>query len=166
NIEYQLRRAVVTGHTVLNKGTQVNQVLSLVVEAMEKIYSERRVELIVNANDQLRFFGDENDLMEIFGNLLDNAFKYAEKKILVEVESLPNGLNIRVEDDGPGFSEDEATRIFTRGERLDQQGLGQGIGLAVVYDVVTSYGGRINASESSLGGAMFHIVFPNKDPES
>lgn len=163
NIEYQLRRAVVTGHTVLDKGTQVTQVLSLVVEAMEKIYVERNVALHINANETHTFFGDENDLMEIFGNLLDNAFKYAEKQIQVAVTQNDDKLVIKVEDDGPGFSDQDVERIFSRGERLDQQGLGQGIGLAVVYDIVKNYRGTIDAKKSALGGALFEITFPGKE---
>lgn len=162
NIEYQLRRAVMTGHTVLDKGTQVTQVLSLVVEAMEKIYSERSVTLDINAEDKQIFFGDENDLMEIFGNLLDNAFKYAERRIIVTVNGINQQLRIVVEDDGPGFADHDVTRVFSRGERLDQQGLGQGIGLAVVFDIVKSYCGTIEARNSALGGALFEITFPSR----
>ncbi len=162
SIEYQLRRAVVSGHTVLSKGTQLNQVLTLVKEAMENIYRERSVRLAINVSDSLLFYGDENDLMEIFGNLLDNAFKYAHRRIVVSAEQIESGLAITVEDDGPGFSEEDGWRIFSRGERLDRQALGQGIGLAVVYDIVKYYKGEIEASQSVLGGARFHIVFPNR----
>ena len=162
SIEYQLRRAVISGHTLLSQGTKVDQVLQLVVEAMDKIYVDRKVTLDTNISGRQTFYGDENDLMEILGNLLDNAYKHANRKIKVTVEDVANAMTMVIEDDGPGFSEQDRQRIFTRGERLDRQGLGQGIGLAVVYDIVTSYHGHIQASRSDLGGARFELIFQDQ----
>ncbi|WP_086934006.1 ATP-binding protein [Agarilytica rhodophyticola] len=162
NIEYQLRRAVISGHTLLNYGTNIVEVLDLVQEALSKIYRDKKISLSTKVEGNLYFFGDENDLMEVFGNLLDNAYKYAIEKIKVSVAQCDNYLSISIEDDGKGFIGDQASKIFTRGERLDSRGKGQGIGLAVVFDIVQSYQGTIEAVTSSLGGAEFRIIFPLK----
>lgn len=162
NIEYQLRRAVISGHVLLNYGTDITEVLEMVLDALTKIYIDKKITLDSKVEGDLFFFGDENDLMEIFGNLLDNAYKYAKEKIKILVVQCDNYLSITIEDDGKGFVDDEASKIFTRGERLDNRGKGQGIGLAVVFDIVQSYDGSIEVSNSSFGGAKFRVIFPLK----
>ncbi|OUS32391.1 hypothetical protein A9Q99_00965 [Gammaproteobacteria bacterium 45_16_T64] len=159
SIEYQLRRAVISSHTIVNQGTNIETVLGLVVDAMDKIYRDKSVEFTTNVDSDASFRGDENDLMEILGNLLDNAYKHTQSAVQLNVNYSDCQLIITVEDDGPGISEAATQVIFTRGERLDCQGLGQGIGLAVVYDIVTSYNGSISANHSPLGGAIFTITF-------
>ncbi|GAA3939898.1 ATP-binding protein [Litoribacillus peritrichatus] len=161
-IEYQLKRAVISGHSLLSEGTQISSVLTMVVDALKKVYRDKALEVEVQASDQLSFRGDENDLMEIFGNLLDNAFKHCQQKVRVSVTEAQNQQVIIIEDDGAGFSRHEGKKIFGRGERLDNQGLGQGIGLAVVFDIVKSYEGKIETDVSMLGGAMFKITFSTK----
>jgi len=163
SIEYQLRRAVISGHTLLSKGVDINNVLSLVIEAVSKIHAEKHLSINQNISDMCVFHGDENDLMEIFGNLLDNAYKHATSKIFLSVVNTTSGISIIVEDDGPGLNTDDPSRVFKRGERLDQKGFGQGIGLAVVQDIVSSYEGKIAASRSDHGGAKFTINFTNRE---
>lgn len=172
NIEYQLRRAVIADHQLQTRGTDILQVIESVVSALNKLHRDRPVQTDVLVKSGLRFRGDENDLTEVLGNLLDNAFKYASERIQIsasylesahETKSEPKAkseLIIQVEDDGPGLCQENATRIFTRGERLDDQGLGQGIGLAVVYEIVKSYQGQILVERSALGGALFTLSFP------
>ncbi len=160
SIEYQLRRAVISGHKFLSKGTPVQDILAMVIEAMEKIYFQQGIQVTTQLDDELLFYGDDNDLLEIFGNLIDNAFKHAKQQILITGQRSSSGLTLIVEDDGPGLNAQDSKRIFTRGERLDQQSFGQGIGLAVVYDIVTGYQGSINSLTSALGGAKFIILFP------
>lgn len=160
SIEYQLQRAVISGHKLLAKGTPVIQVLEMVLQAMEKIYSDKAVNVTVNMNDDVLFYGDENDLLEIFGNLLDNAYKYGNDEVQINASETINSMTLSVEDNGPGLSEYEQQRIFNRGERLDQQGLGQGIGLAVVYDIVKGYEGEVKVESSLLGGAKFSLNLP------
>lgn len=163
NIEYQLRRAVFSGHSLLTNGTDIRDVLDLVVEALQKIYCEKSVDLRLQASEALLFFGDENDLTEIFGNLLDNAYKCARSEIHVTVDRAADTLVIIVEDDGEGLSAEDASKIFHRGERLDRRDLGHGIGLAVVVDIVNSYEGHIETGTSALGGALFKITFPLRE---
>lgn len=160
SIEYQLQRAVVSGHKLLAQGTPVLTVLNLVLEAMEKIHSDKQVEVLVELDEQILFYGDENDLLEVLGNLLDNAYKYGNNQIKVSAAQTKWEMTLVIEDNGAGFSKYDQTRIFQRGERLDQQGLGQGIGLAVVYDILKGYNGDVLAESSPLGGAKFRLTFP------
>lgn len=160
SIEYQLQRAVISGHKFLSQGTPLIQILDMVLEAMNKIYSDNPSKVVVSMSKDTLFYGDENDMLEILGNLLDNAFKYGDGEIHITAKQTDQELTIDIEDNGRGFSRYDQNRIFNRGERLDQQGLGQGIGLAVVYDILHGYKGNISASSSQLGGAMFRLTFP------
>ena len=144
----------------MSGGTHIKQVLDLVVEALEKLYNDKNLFIEYDIESDIKFLGDENDLMEIFGNLLDNACKYAKKHIQITIRALEN-LTLIIEDDGKGLGETHLHKIFHRGERLDTKGLGQGIGLAVVFDIVKSYEGQITAGSSPLGGAQFTITIPN-----
>lgn len=163
NIEYQLKRAVISGHSLTPEKVDFEGVLNITLEALQKLYQSKRVDVETHFQAGLRFPGDENDLLEALGNLLDNAFKYCHSKIKVTAETTKASLTIIIEDDGQGFDENIAPRIFERGQRLDTRGLGQGIGLAVVADIVASYNGCIRTQKSQLGGACFAINFPLRD---
>jgi two-component system sensor histidine kinase PhoQ len=147
----------------LSKGVKIEEVLRLVNDALEKIYPDKNIEISTEISNGALFRGDENDLMEVFGNLLDNAYKHAESRICIRTLSSDKGIEISVEDDGPGLNTSEPEKVFKRGERLDQKGFGQGIGLSVVQDIVQSYEGTISAGKSELGGALFKIQFNNKE---
>ncbi len=162
SIEYQLRRAVISGHNLQSRGSNVGDVVESIIEAFSKIYQDSDVELIVEKDEDLVFLGDENDLTELLGNLIDNAFKHAKSIISVMIKKQADMLTIVIADDGPGLSDYDSKNIFKRGERLDNKGLGQGIGLAVVADIVESYNGEIKTGASKLGGAQFTLIFPNK----
>jgi len=166
SIEYQLRRAVISGHTLLTKGTKVSEVLTDLLEVLEKVYIEQARIISIEVDNESIFYGDENDLFEILGNLLDNAFKYSTTTIKVTATQHEHHFSLSVEDDGKGINHTDATHILKRGARLDSQGLGQGIGLAVVANIVQSYEGKIEVSQSSLGGAKFILTFPFRDQKS
>lgn len=162
NIEYQLRRAVISGHSLLYQGTSLDEVLADLLDVLNHAHKDSPVEVDMQLAPSLTFYGDENDLMEILGNLLDNAFRYARRMICIQAFQSDTHLVMVIEDDGPGFSDQQAGQIFKRGERLDQQDFGQGIGLSVVFDIVNSYEGQVKAGRSSMGGARFILEFPCK----
>lgn len=163
-IEYQLRRAVISNHSLIKRGTDFTDILNQVLNAMKKIYQDKNIVVQTHIPQPVTFHGDENELMEILGNLLDNAFKYAHHTISISATTLSdsddNTIHICIEDDGPGFHQDDTEAIFQRGTRLDNRGLGQGIGLAVVLDIVDQYQGTVRASRSRLGGAQFDLSIP------
>ena len=161
-IEYQLRRAVISGHNLLSKGTNIQSTLNLVLSALDKLYKEKSIKTQYHVGQDLHFLGDENDLMEIFGNLLDNAFKHAKSKIVVSVSQEQHSLVIAIEDDGNGIDQEQGQGIFHRGKRLDETNQGQGIGLAIVQNIVDSYQGQIELSRSTMGGAKFTMTFPTR----
>lgn len=162
NIEYQLRRAVISQHTLVHSGTEISHVLNLVLDAMQKIYKHKSLRIDADVDRGLFFQGDENELMELLGNLLDNAHKHANTQVNISARTHKQQLEILIEDDGPGIADEACKEIFKRGTRLDSRAHGQGIGLAVVADIVAQYQGQIHASGSSLGGALFTLHFPNK----
>ena len=163
-ISYQLQRAVRSndGHSLL-KLVNAASAIEKVIEALVKVYAEKAIELETQIDKSAVFNGDERDLMEVLGSVLDNAFKYGENKIrvsLIQTGVKNKDLNIIVEDDGPGVPEDKREFILQRGARSDTLSQGQGIGLAVVTDIVSSYGGEIAVDKSDLSGAKIKIVFP------
>ena len=160
SIEYQLRRAVIGGHNIVSAGVKLFDIIQLIKEALDKIYIHKNINLNIEIPSDSQFMGDENDLMEIMGNLMDNAYKFAKNKILVSASLTSKELIISIEDDGEGLNETAQSTIFNRGERMDEKQLGQGIGLAVVADIVNSYEGKITTGASALGGALFMIHFP------
>lgn len=96
----------------------------------------------------------------MLGNLLENAYRLCLGKVRVSMRDTAEGIELCVEDDGPGVPSDQRARILRRGERLDRQHPGQGIGLAVVKDIIESYSAKLTLDDSPMGGAAFRIHFP------
>src|SRR5690606_5269325 len=103
------------------------------------------------------FQGDESDLMELLGNILENAFKYGRQQVKVTVESKAGELHITVADDGPAIPDHLQHQILQRGARADTAQPGHGIGLAIAVDIISSYRGSLSIGVSGLGGAEFRI---------
>jgi two-component system sensor histidine kinase PhoQ len=103
------------------------------------------------------FHGEESDLMELCGNLLDNAFKYCNKHVWVSLSASGEHLQLDIEDDGQGIAEQDRAFVLERGARADTLKSGQGIGLAVAVDIVSSYNGEIRVGTSVLGGAKIQV---------
>ena len=130
------------------------------ISAMKKVYRDKGLEFDVQL-DRAIFAGDERDLMELLGNLIDNACKYGRSEVKVQVrQPQAEGLLIVIEDDGPGINNADRARVLGRGARLDLQQAGQGIGLAVVGEIASRYGGDIVVQVSSLGGARLVVSLP------
>ena len=115
--------------------------------------------------ESLAFQGDEADLMEVLGNVLDNAYKHAEGRVRVLAQRSESGkgmigLSISIEDDGPGIPEELRERVLRRGERGDQNLPGQGLGLTLADEILRLYGGRLEIGRSDLGGARIDLFFP------
>lgn len=99
-------------------------------------------------------------MMEILGNLLDNACKWARQRIDVEL-ALDGGVAIRVADDGPGCRSDDLAYLTQRGRRLDESVQGHGLGLGIVADIVGSYRGSLAFGRSkTLGGFLATVTLP------
>ena len=103
---------------------------------------------------------DREDLLELLGNLLDNACKWADAEVRLSVAETAEGFELSVEDDGPGIPEERRDQVFGRGTRLDEQTHGHGLGLGIVRDIVDSWGGKLSLLESEWGGLKVVIELP------
>jgi two-component system sensor histidine kinase PhoQ len=162
-IGWQLRRAAAAGSAgrVGLAPVAVAPVARDLAAILEKVYRERAIRCEIDLPEALRFRGEEGDLQEILGNLLDNAWKYGRTTVQVSGRALADGmLSLRVEDDGPGLEPERAAEALTRGARLDESHPGQGIGLAVARELVAAYGGAISVERSALGGAAISLRLP------
>ena len=164
-IGYQLQRAVkTTGTSTLARRVGVADTADRIIRALDKVYAGKGMRAHLAIDPAILFMGDERDLMEVLGNVIDNAYKYGKSELRVTasvIQEPRRSLSIVVEDDGPGISAPDAEFVLQRGARLDTLAQGQGIGLAVVTDIVGSYGGQIEIGVSKLGGARIQLVFSN-----
>ncbi|MFT5721880.1 MAG: two-component system sensor histidine kinase PhoQ [Motiliproteus sp.] len=158
-ISHQLGRAgSVSAHSLLQR-VSIHQVAARIGQVMAKVYPQQYRHFGL-AGPLLNFTGDERDLMEMLGNLIDNGYKYGNGRVNVETCQADAQLLISVEDDGSGVAPELRQRILERGTRADSQAPGQGIGLSVVRDILHSYGGHLELDVSSLGGARFTLMLP------
>ena len=140
----------------------VEPVAIRLLDTLRKVHAQRNLELVAELDAQAVFFGDEGDLMEIIGNLADNACKWASRRVVVKATrgKSANGaprLELEITDDGPGIPENQLELLVERGTRLDQSVEGHGIGLAIVRDMVEDiYHGRLSF-ESSSEGTHAHV---------
>lgn len=159
-VEHQLKRAQSAGQSSWRLSVDIAPCVEKLTGAFAKIYRDKNIVLSVTVAENTTFKGDEADLLEMLGNLIDNAYKAAKSKVAVNVAGTDNQLMISVSDDGQGVAEHEKVHILKRGLRADTYEQGHGIGLAIVRDLVTSYQGEIDIdTDIHLGGAKFSLLF-------
>lgn len=160
-IGYQLQRATTSGRTALVAPVLLAPLLEKLIRSLSKVYADRDAAVETSIEPEAAFRGSEDDLMEVLGNLLDNAFKWCRDRIRIEVAAGDPLMVVRIEDDGPGIPEPDIPTILSRGGRLDEAVPGQGIGLAVVRDIVEAYGGSLELDSSpGLGGLRITVHLP------
>ena len=157
-IEYQLQRAATAGLSHTGKRVNVAGITRRIVDSLQKVYRDKNISLTVDIDEAVEFNGDEGDLMEMLGNLLDNAFKWAEKEITVRAVQSGKRLALTVSDDGPGIADDMLDEVLKRGKRADQATAGHGIGLSIVQSIVEAYQGDMHISKSRAAGAEISIT--------
>lgn len=159
-IEHQLKRAQSAGQSSWHIGVGVSKVIEKLVSTLSKIYQDKHLSFELSIEPNALFKGDEADLMEILGNILDNACKAAQQQINVKVHTSDNQLIIEIADDGAGIEASQQAVILSRGGRADTYQVGHGIGLAIVNDLVSSYRGQLAIGNSTtLSGALFTLRF-------
>ncbi|QEY64167.1 histidine kinase [Metapseudomonas lalkuanensis] len=159
-ISYQLQRASLRKSGLVRHRVQLAPLLDTLCDALDKVYREKRVRVERDFDKALMIPMEQGALLELLGNLLENAFRLCLGEIRVSARVGDGYCELKVEDDGPGVPVDQRERILKRGERLDAQHPGQGIGTAVVKDIIESYDGELFLEASQLGGAEFRIRFP------
>lgn len=162
-VTYQLQRAVASHQQGHHQFTAVAPVIQRLVNALQKVYRDKHINCDVRLAGNLVFAGDEQDLMELLGNLLDNAFKYGNSHIDIQGHILHRQLCITIQDNGSGIPVEDRERILQRGQRLDTRHPGQGIGLAIALDIITSYQGTLTISDNDRPGTCFNVCLPGMD---
>ena len=114
------------------------------------------------AEPGLRLPWDREDLLELLGNLLDNACKWADSQVQLHISRQAGGYQLLIEDDGPGIAATQRDEVLSRGSRLDEQVAGHGLGLGIVRDIVEAWAGQLRLDESPLGGLRVTLVLPGK----
>lgn len=159
-VDHHLARARAVGRRgMMQSRAEVWPALKAVERAMSRLHRHVTVDL-AGVKDALVHV-EHQDLEEMVGNLIENAAKYGQGRVFVEVKRDGDFVDILVEDDGPGISEEDRKKLFERGARLDTGKPGTGLGLAIVRDVVEIYGGSITLEESEdLGGLLVRLHLP------
>jgi len=159
-IGYQLQRAVAGGPHRLQQKIALRPIVEKLANTFAKVYFEKKPQFELRIAHDCECRADEADLLELLGNLLDNASKACREKIAISATGNEHWLLIVIEDDGPGIPEHQRADILQRGQRADSYQPGQGIGLAVVMDILDSYAAELDIGASPLGGARFSIRWP------
>ena len=157
-VEYQLQRAATAGSASIGKSINVKSITYRMLDSLHKVYHDKQIRINVEVNETVIFKGDEGDVMELLGNLLDNAFKWANQHIEIKAEQTNNHLRITVSDDGPGIDQHKVEELLQRGKRADQTRAGHGIGLSIVQNIVEAYHGSLKITKSQLGGAEITVI--------
>ena len=161
------RARLATRVAVISTVTDVRPVVTALARTMEKIHHRRDVAIDIDAPEGVRFRGEQQDLEEMIGNLVDNACKWAQSRVAVEVLSeKPDPaddarvIRILVDDDGPGLSPQQREQVARRGRRLDETKPGSGLGLSIVMELASLYGGGLTLGTAPIGGLRADLVLP------
>ncbi len=155
-IERELKRARMAGKGTPSQRFDPRRDLDDLIAVVRQVHQERTIEVDMKVDSALSLFGDREDMFELIGNLLDNAFKWANSRIRIDVSGNP--IRIEVEDDGEGLSDQDLQRLTQRGSRLDESVEGHGLGLSIALDIARLYGGDIRFDGSpDLGGLRVSV---------
>lgn len=158
-VQHQLGRAALRGQAELAPAIDLKPIAERLIASMQKVYANRNLTFSLYCSDDLAWPIDEGDAFEVIGNLLDNAGKWAQSTVELQLIQSHHQLHIIVADDGSGFSDTSAP--LQRGIRLDERVAGHGIGLSVVADIVQAYQGQIELGRSAMDGASVTLTLPD-----
>ncbi|MFA7943115.1 sensor histidine kinase [Pseudomonas brenneri] len=157
----ELNRARLAGETLPGALFDCDSELPGLLATLNMIHGEH-LDLSYHVHPGLQLPWDREDLLELLGNLLDNACKWADAEVHLSIEQTVHNYQLIVEDDGPGIPESQRDQVFSRGTRLDEQTHGHGLGLGIVRDIVEVWGGALQLHESELGGLKVLIELPRR----
>lgn len=160
-IDRHLKRAAMSGGVVLGQApVDINAILGELRVTLLRAYSNKDLLIEMHPVPGAMFLGDRTDLLEMVGNLLDNACKWCRSRVRITVLETAQQWQVQVEDDGPGMAPSLLASGPERGQRADEATPGHGFGLAMVRDTVESYGGELQLGASALGGARAGLLIP------
>jgi len=159
-INYHLARARAAASGTAGARCQVAACADALVRTLLKLYAGRTLE--ISSTMTMDFYArvQREDLEEMLGNLLDNAYKWANSRIVLEANRNDAMLALTVDDDGPGLAPDLRTIVLERGVRIDEASPGSGLGLAIVRDLAELYGGSVFLEDSPCGGLRVRLSLP------
>jgi signal transduction histidine kinase len=164
-VQYYLDRARAAALSgALGGVTEVVPSLEALIRTFAKISQGRGIAGSHSVSTGVRFRGDRQDFEEMLGNLLDNAFKWAESTVAVSLDPAPTGsgrIVLLIDDDGPGLPDDARADMLKRGRRLDEGTPGSGLGLSIVVDLAKLHGGALSLERSPLGGLRARLTLPS-----
>jgi signal transduction histidine kinase len=146
------RQLAVTAVASTQSRTPVAAVADALVAMLASAYAHRRLAFQSSIDPALRFHGSREDLEDMLGNLLDNASKWARRRVSLSAGLSGGIVTIAVEDDGPGIAEDQLPRVIERGVRLDERAPGNGLGLSIVATLAASYDGELVLQQTAPTG--------------
>jgi signal transduction histidine kinase len=151
--------------TVIGTVTDVVPVVTALARTMEKTHHDRKLAIGIDAPEHARFRGERQDLEEMVGNLVDNACKWAQSQVAIEViperiEPNRDVIRVVVDDDGPGLSPSEREQVARRGRRLDETKPGSGLGLSIAVELAALYGGAVTLGTAPIGGLRAELLLP------
>jgi signal transduction histidine kinase len=159
-IDRELNRARIAGSALAGRRFRPAADIAELADVIRQLHRDRQLDLqlALDAEDQLPL--DQQDMLELTGNLLENAAKWARHRIRLTLET-GEVMHLVIEDDGPGINRDSRLSILTRGTRLDESEEGHGIGLSIVQEITELYGGTIDLGKSDeLGGLRVTVELP------
>jgi len=167
HVDHHLRRARAAARAQgQGERTPVAPVLEELVLTLERMFQDKGVGIDWDAPDDLAFLGERQDLLEVAGNILENACKWCRTRVRVRAAvdaDHADRLRLRVEDDGPGLPEERRAEVLKRGARLDEAAPGSGLGLSIVDELVRAYGGEVRLEAAALGGLMVSVTLPRAE---
>jgi len=164
-VDHHLRRARASARQQGGgERTVVAPLLEELALTLERIFRDKGVEVDWRCPDDLCFHGERQDLLELAGNVMENACKWCRGRVRVVAQATSAAaLSIAVEDDGPGLAAEDRAEVLQRGARLDETAPGSGLGLSIVDELARAYGGEVTLADSSLGGLRVMLILPRVD---
>ena len=164
-IDYQLQSASAVGRRHFAKAIDVEIATNKILTSLNKLYANKSLRVVADIDSGVEFYGDEGDWMEVCGNLLENAFKWASSRVDIKVKnqtasdfSARKVVFLEISDDGPGIDDDRKNSILKRGVRLDSQMPGHGLGLNIVKGIVEAYDGKLDITNNNPKGTIFRVL--------
>lgn len=166
-IATRLQRAAASARRSMAPAVDVKTQVERLVQSLKRVYSQKLINTDVMIEAGLAFYGEQRDLLELAGNLLDNACKYGAGQVRLSAQAIDSadprvGISLQVDDNGPGIAEDKRGQLLQRGVRGDERVEGHGLGLAIVLEIVSAYNGEITIKQSDLGGACVSVLLKTR----
>ena len=159
--ERELKRARIAGGGAPGQRVLLDREVADLIATLRRIHRDREIAIEARIPPGSGFAGDRDDLLELLGNLLDNACQWAGTVVRLTASADAANLWLRIEDDGPGCPPDQLDELRQRGTRIDESRAGHGLGLAIADDIVAQYGGTLRLGRSEdLGGFLAEAMLP------